>query len=204
MTASLSVAEKKWRIPEYRRDSLWKAATPGIKLLGSSGQTKAISREPGIGGIRYRSQDRPSRRCQQPAKPDCVICATDDFHSLHKTPVLKHSVDLPHQLAHRDTILDRVKTGSGDVVDYDPISSSVQSTKETHFPLAQGTFTIEQHLDWPSVHLLSPNSTTPLTVPDARISHQLNTSDFSRTIRAGILKLTNKHIKRSARTEKML
>ena len=190
MSASLSVAEKRWRIPEDRRDSLWKAATPGITLLGSSGQTKAISCEPGIGGIRDRSQDRPVRRCQQPAKPDCGIRATDDFHSLHKTPVRMHSVDLPHQLVHRDTVLARVKTPHGDVFDYDPISASVQPAKKAHFSLAQGTFTIKQYLDWPSVHFCSPDNSAPaLKVSDLRIHHQLHTSSCGRTLGAGIRKV---------------
>jgi len=148
----------------------------GITRAGSSGQTEAISCKPGVGDIRYRFQDGPVRGRQQPAKSDCVIRATDDLHSLDKTPVRMDSVDLPHQLLRRDAVLVRVEAGGGDILGHEPIPSSVQSDKEAHFSPAQGTLTINQDLERPSVHFHSPNSATALSGSAVKICHQPNSS----------------------------
>ena len=104
---------------------LWKTATPGIACVGSSGQTKAISGEPGVRRIRDRFQERPARGRQQPAKTDCIICATKDLHSLNKTTVRKNTMDLSHQLLHRYPVLVRVEAGGGDVLGYKPLRPTV-------------------------------------------------------------------------------
>lgn len=162
--------EKRWRSPGYHGDRwLWKAATPGITCAGSSGQTKAISGEPGVRRIRDRFQERPARGRQQPAKTDCIICATKDLHSLDKTPVREHSVDLPHQLFRRCTVLLRIESGGGYVLSHKPVSSPVQPAEEAHFPSAEGTLAIDQDLERPSVHSHSPNSATVFSSTNLKI-----------------------------------
>jgi hypothetical protein len=142
-----------------------------MTCAGSSRETQAISGEPGVACIGDRSQDGPVRGCEQPTKTDCVICATKDLHSLDKTPVREHSVDLPHQLFRRCTVLLWIESGGGNVLSHKPVSSPVQSAEETHFPPAQGTLTIDQDPERPSVHFHSPNSATVCSGAALKIHH---------------------------------
>jgi hypothetical protein len=95
-------------------------------------------------------------------------------------------MDLSHQLLHRDTVLVRVEAGGGDVLGHEPISSTVQSAEEAHFPPAQGTLTIDQDPERPSVHFHSPNSATVLSGAALKIHYSPKPSARYRSFRARI------------------
>ena len=71
-------------------------------------------------------------------------------------------MNLPHQFLHRDADLYRLKAGSSDILDHEPVSPSVEPRQNTAFPSAKRALTVDQDFERPFLHVDIPYATARL------------------------------------------